>query len=194
MGYVLLSSFGALLTSYLSVTHVQDVIKEPKDLLEQGLSVYVHNGGSAMDFFRLGPEGSAQRQVWEERMKDEDHYLAPTEAEMADRFMQQSDMRSAGMFSYTAIIEPMVTKNPEKACQLKFSNSWMSGLMGIAFKKDLPYLHVFNWQLQRFEELGILDQIKGKWYSWDFDQFCRNQGNEVRPLVKRVQVLEHECR
>ena len=86
------------------------------------------------------------------------------------------------MFSYSAIIEPMVSKYPEKGCQLKFSNNWMSGKMGIAFPKDAPITGLFNWQLQRFEELGILTRIQQVWYSWDFDRFCQAQNTGLESL------------
>ena len=89
MGYVLLSSFSALLTSYLSVEIVFNEINEPEDLLAEDLNVFVHDGGSAMDFFRLAVEGTPQKKIWKEKMRSQSHYLAPTEEEMSERYAYQ---------------------------------------------------------------------------------------------------------
>ena len=77
------------------------------------------------------------------------------------------------MFSFGRILPTLVKRNPEKGCQLKFSNIWGKNIQGLGFRKNFPYIDAFDWQIQHFEELGLMDRLKKEWYSWDFDQYCQ---------------------
>ena len=86
LGYIVLSSFSALLTSHLSVEIVTDMIKDPVQLMELDYDVYAHFGGSAMDFFRLAMNNTPQKQIWETKMKEQSHYLPLTEDLLHERY------------------------------------------------------------------------------------------------------------
>lgn len=188
-GFLFLQVLSARLSSFIAVEIVSQKITSIKDIYDQKLELYVQQSSATADSFKFSETDSYESKIWTEQIsKNPNEYLGKNRDIIKERFLKNP---KGVILTGNNYYKSWLKQNPSQFCNMEILKRDMTVHYAFAFRKDFPFLDMFNYFLLKYDESGLINKLKRNWlHPLELEHSYLCARNEDLPVISFQSIFE----
>ena len=155
-GVILITSFSAKLISFLTVIKLTLPFTSLKEIQGTSYGIGSVRGTSILDNFLYAPPGSIEQAVAEQKIRKDPSTMVGSIQEGLEKAKKEK-------YAFVWTTDVIFEMNKDNCDFLNIPYDVDKGLIAMAWSRNLPHRHFFDFFINKMKETGQLDRILKKW-------------------------------